>query len=138
MPWFVAYHILYLVCAMFVWPCGIFFGNLICFCDHVVCFSKTIENFKLRYLKVRNDRNENQIHVTFRLMWHCGTPNSWSMAPHTKQSFGFVLAHSSTKCYWNRNTVSQTWFGGSKYEISSTYGSQDFYWFVLYANRGLS
>ncbi len=24
-------------------------------------------------------------------MWHCLAPNSWSMTPHTTQSFGFLL-----------------------------------------------
>ncbi len=27
----------------------------------------------------------------FGLVWHCWAPNSWSMAPHTTQSFGFLL-----------------------------------------------
>ncbi len=74
---------------------------------------KTFENFNLGYLNVRNHYYHSSIkgkpslgvawgHTPLKspaalhsffisLMWHCWAPNSWSMAPHTKQSFGFPL-----------------------------------------------
>ncbi len=34
---------------------GIPHGHMVCFCDHVVCFYTTTENFNLGYLKVRKE-----------------------------------------------------------------------------------
>ncbi len=34
----------------------------------------------------------------FFLLWHCLTPSKWTMAPHTTQSFGFLLVWDVNVC----------------------------------------